>query len=413
MRLKTSFLILVLAMISLSATNTRNRAYDREPNPDQSQAGKVIPGQFIVELKTRPIVVAVPGGKDRAANVQNTKEVRARITNIINDVLGSAKVAKDAVMHTYQDAIVGFTAKLTPAQVELLKKNPNVMGVYPDFMFQLAPEPLRKIPDNLVISQQTISCAVEKAGGPVDGSRKATWIWILDTGIDLDHPDLNVQTRPLFARSFIDGQTVEDGHGHGTHVAGIAAARNNRIGVVGVSAGATVVPVKVLANSKRGSWSSLIGGLNHVAMYKIPGDVVNMSLGAFPINDCAASNPALVNAIRNLDAGNVWLVMAAGNDSGNANLNAPGCINGKRVLTVGALNCDYSCAGYSNWGSAVDWAAIGTNVYSTHRDGGYVEKDGTSMATPVVAGIIHARNGIPLVAGTANCRGGRYPIARR
>jgi len=404
--MKTTFLTFVFALL---ATFSLQAQY-QDGGKNQAQ---VIPGQFIVELNARPIVLSNKPGSDRMANASASKAAREELAALTRKVLASAKVSQSAVLHQYQDAMVGFTAKLSASQVQQLRQNPAVMGVYPDYAVALGPIRFDKLPKPILPNRQTTSCAVEQAGGPGNGKGKATWIWILDTGIDMDHPDLNVQTRPLFARSFIAGEAVEDGHGHGTHVAGIAGAKNNLFGSVGMSAGATVVPVKVLSNRGSGSWGGLIAGLNHVAMYDIRGDVVNMSLGGYGYADCQNANPTLRNVIRNLDNAGVWVVMAAGNDGADANRNLPGCINGKRVYTVGALNCDYSCAGYSNWGSAVDWAAVGTGVYSTYKNGGYTTMSGTSMASPVVAGIIHARGGAPIVAGNVNCSGNNYRIARR
>ena len=381
---------------------------------NQGLKPQVIPGQYIVELKAKPVILTSKRGNNREANVNQSKSARQQLAELNRSVQASARISKEAVLNQYQDAMVGFAAKLSRSQVEMLRQNPNVMGVYPDYTVALGPIKFEKPIKPIIPNRQTVSCAVEQAGGPAKGgAAKPTWIWILDTGIDLNHPDLNVQTHPVFAKSFIPGQTPEDGHGHGTHVAGIAGAKNNFFGSVGVSAGAKVVPVKVLSNSGTGPWSGIIAGLDHVAMYDIPGDVVNMSLGGYGYTDCENANPTLRNVVRNLGNAGVWVVMAAGNDSADANRNLPGCINGNRVYTVGALNCDYSCAGYSNWGSAVDWAAVGTGVYSTHKNGGYTTMSGTSMATPVVAGIIHARGAAPLSAGNVNCSGRNYRIARR
>ncbi len=252
------------------------------------------------------------------------------------------------------------------------------------------------------------------AGGAVNSSTKSTWIWILDTGIDPNHSDLNVQTNATYAKSFVTGQTWADGHSHGTHCAGIAAAKMNGAGMVGVSAGGKVVPVKVLSNTGSGSWSGLISGLNHVAMYDIANDVVSMSLGGYGYSNCENSNPSLRDAIRNLGNAGTWVVMAAGNDGGDAALNLPGCINGTRVFTVGSISCSKACSSFSNFkAGVVDWVANGESVYSTIPGGGYGYKTGTSMACPAVAGIIHARGGAPVSGGTVSCKGSTINIARR
>ena len=377
-----------------------------------AQKAQIIKGQFIVELKeefARPVIKNKDRSTNRLENFKATTRARSQNLAKIREVLQKSRISSRSVVAQYADVMVGFTARLSDAQIKVLRANPAVQGVYPDYYVNL--RPIRVGPLKPIKTQKT-PCAVTQAGGFKDGSNKATWIWILDTGIDMDHPDLNVQTSATFARSFISGQSADDGEGHGTHVAGIAGAKNNFFGVVGVSAGAKVVPVKVLSNTGSGSWTSLISGLNHVASYDIPGDVINMSLGAYGYSNCQNSNPTLRNAIRNLGLAGTWVVMAAGNDSGDANQNLPGCINGTRVYTVGALDCGMTCASYSNWGSSVDWAAVGTGVYSTYKNKGYTTKTGTSMASPVVAGIIHARGGAPVSGGTVNC-GGTVRIAKR
>ncbi len=112
-------------------------------------------------------------------------------------------------------------------------------------------------PGDVQSDGQTTPCAIKNAGG-TKKSTSTNWIWILDTGIDLDHPDLSVGNIAPYAKSFIPGETHDDGNGHGTHVAGIAAAKNNSFGTVGVSAGALVIPVKVLANSGMASFTYMI-----------------------------------------------------------------------------------------------------------------------------------------------------------
>ena len=378
---------------------------------------QIIPGQYIVQLKDKPSIDGLstqsterPGeGGVMAAGTANTAKVKS--------VQAKGGIKSSSVLLEFGNAMVGFTAKLSPQEVSKLKSDPNVEGVYPDYKILSEPA-ASQLQSNEVVgaASQTVSCGVTKAGGPADGSTKSTWIWVLSTGIDYNHPDLNVQTNPTYAKSFIEGQTIMDGHGHGTHLAGIAAAKNNTIGVVGISAGATVVPVKVLNNSGSGSFSGVIAGLNHVMSKKIAGDVVLLPIGAYGMANCENSNPILRDIIRNLGNAGVWVVMPAGgsSDINGATKTFPGCINGTRVLTVGAINCNYTCSSYSNWGKPpVDWAAVGEAYYSTYKGGGYTTMSGTSMSAALVAGICHARTTGPISAGNVNCGGMTYPIARR
>lgn len=197
-----------------------------------------------------------------------------------------------------------------------------------------------------------------------------------------------------------------------------------------MSAGAKVVPVKVLSNSGSGYWSWLLAGLDHVAYYDMPGDVVSMSLGGsgYSPTTCLMGNPtvpydtyyamSIRNAIANLASHGTFVVMAAGNNGlcDGALKTRPGCINMPNVFTVGALNCDLTRASYSNFGApVVDWVAVGTDVWSTYpvAKGSYAKMSGTSMATPVVAGIIHARGGAPVPAGVKNICNVNYKVAHK
>ena len=382
----------------------------------QTTEFRAIPGEFIVKIKEtsiKPVILQVrDGSTDREANFKLSSSVRTRIEGQLAEISKRNGLSQPAAVFT--DATVAMLFRnLSDDLAKRISQDPDVELVTPNFSYKLPFLPI-EFPK---ISTQETTCAVKSAGGPIDGSAKSTWIWILDTGIDLDHPDLNVQTSAVFAKSFIPGETVDDGHGHGTHVAGIAAAKNNLFGVVGVSAGARVVPVKVLNNAAgSGSYAGMLSGLNHVAMYDIRGDVVNMSIQGYPFSNCENSNTALRDAIRNLGNAGTYVVIASGNqgDCAGSSKCLPGCINGNNVFTVASMTCEKTCSSFSNWGNpSVDWVAVGSNVYSTYKNGVYATMSGTSMASPVVAGIIHARGGAPVSAGTITCCNGAYRIAVR
>lgn len=375
-----------------------------------------IPGQYIVVLKesiAKPVIKSgIPTG--RTANAPN-KELRQQNNAKINVLQANHRINPSMVLYTYADAIVGFSARLSDTEVIALQNDPQVEGVYQDHKLELE----QTVPTELTqpVFSQTADCAIVTAGGHTDGSSKFTWIWIIDTGIDTDHPDLNVQSHAPYAKTFF-GTSIEDVNGHGTHVAGIAGAKDNGIGVVGVSAGAKLVPVKVFDDAGNTDYSLVIAALNHVAQYSIPGDAVNMSLGGFVMDCGVLSYPALPAAVMNLASAGVWISIAAGNDNNNATMYLPGCIDNSRVFTVAALDCNTSCAAYTNLGSNIDWYAVGTNVYSTYKDGGYAVLSGTSMAAPVVAGIIHSRGQAPVRGPLITCQNSivgdiTKPIARR
>lgn len=380
-----------------------------------------IPGQYIVTLKessANPVALQQVLSTSREESVSLNQPQRNANLSKLSQVRRASNIQEGKVIAEYADALVGFTATLTPEEVALLSANADVEGVYQDYYIQLGPQVPEGPPAEVESSGQTVPCAIKNAGG-YKKSSSDSWIWILDTGIDLDHPDLAVGNVEPFAKSFIPGETYDDGNGHGTHVAGIAAAKNNAFGIVGVSAGAVVIPVKVLANSGMAALTYVIQGLNHVSIYDTENDVVNLSLGTYPVSNCVNSNPALKSAILNLGKSGTWVCIAAGNNAGKATYCSPACINGTKVFTVGGTTCSGGCYTSTNWGTTVvDWVATGANVYSTYKNGGYATLSGTSMATPVVAGIIHARVGPPVAGGTVTCGNlsvppAAYKIAKR
>lgn len=382
--------------------------------PAQENTPVPIPGQYIITLTEK---VAAPLALSRKTSATADRAVaphqpeRAAILSQIAQFCRANQIPEAQVVARFADVLVGFSAKLTPAQVAKLAAAPEVQGVYQDYKVRLETQLPEKAPADIMARGQTLPCAIQQAGGYTIASR-VNWIWVLDTGIDLDHPDLNVSNHTPYAATFINGESADDGNGHGTHVAGIAAAKHNNIGIVGVSAGAVVVPVKVLANNGLGSFTTVIQGLNHVAMYNTENDVVNLSVAAFPILNCDTYNPALTAAITNLGASGTWVCIAAGNNAAQAAQCAPGCINGERVVTVGGITCGGRCYSPSNWDpGVVDWVAIASSVYSTYKNGGYATLSGTSQATPVVAGIIHSRCGPPVSGGTVACWNNHAPAS--
>ncbi|MFT6960998.1 MAG: subtilisin family serine protease [Flammeovirgaceae bacterium] len=323
-------------------------------------------------------------------------------------------ISTDKVTHRYTSAISGFAAKLTTAEVDALKSNSNIFSVEKDYIVEMQGfivESVEKAAKNGGASnaRQTSECFVSRAGGSGNGAGKNTWVWVVDSGIDLDHPDLNVVTNSNYAKSFVGG-SANDANGHGTHVAGIIGGINNTIGGVGISAGAAVVPVRVFGASGGSSSATIIAGINHVAANDISGDIANLSLGGFYGSGCA-NGSAYRNSISNL-ARTSKVAIAAGNDAQFAGNYQPACLGGSNVYTVASMTCNRSFSSFSNYGRApIDWIATGSSVKSTYLNGGYATLSGTSMATPVVAGIMHQRNSAPRNCGSVTRSGVSYPIA--
>jgi subtilisin family serine protease len=175
---------------------------------------------------------------------------------------------------------------------------------------------------------------------------------------------------------------LDDEHSHGTHVAGTIAAINNSFGVVGVAAGAPVVPIKVMGPTGSGRKSWVIAGIDYVAAVGKPGDVANLSLGG---SISSTQDQAILNAA----AKGIRFSLAAGNDAADANNYSPGRVNGANIFTISSIDSNGAFSSFSNFGNPpIDFAAPGRSVRSTMPGGVYGSKSGTSMAAPHVAGML-------------------------
>ena len=232
-----------------------------------------------------------------------------------------------------------------------------------------------------------------KRVGYGDGTGKTAWI--IDTGIDLDHPDLNVDVAR--SKSFISGETsADDGNGHGTHVAGIIGGKNNSFGVLGVASGAKLISLRVLNDEGEGSLSGIIQALSYININARAGDVVNMSLGE------EVNSPTLNQQVQYTASRGILISIAAGNDGEAASKYSPGNANGDNIVTVSAVDSLDHFASFSNFGNdVVDYAAPGVRILSTFSNGRYAYLSGTSMAAPHVAGLLLLRGRNLKIAGTA------------
>ncbi|MBI4287936.1 MAG: peptidase S8 [Chloroflexi bacterium] len=210
----------------------------------------------------------------------------------------------------------------------------------------------------------------------------AVKVAILDTGIDQNHEDL--QGKIIANRNFTNSRTVDDRYGHGTHVAGIAAAvTSNGKGVAGVGYNTSLMNVKVLADNGSGNYSWIANGIIWAA--DNGAQVISMSLGG------SFASSTMESALNYASSKGVLLVAAAGN-SNTSSPSYPAYYS--NVIAVAATDKNDAKASFSNYGSWVDIAAPGTDIYSTlpnhnNRIGikNYGYLSGTSMATPYVTGV--------------------------
>ncbi|MCG3211033.1 MAG: hypothetical protein FOGNACKC_04670 [Anaerolineae bacterium] len=231
----------------------------------------------------------------------------------------------------------------------------------------------------------------------------AITIAVIDTGVDLDHPDLAgklwVNTDEIPANGldddfngYIDDVNgydfynldafPDDDNSHGSHVAGIAAAAtNNGVGVAGVSWGAKIMALKALNYNGNGSTADLAEAVYYAV--DNGAKVINMSLG-IPWTSWPCNYPDIETAFTYAVNHNVLLVVAAGND-GKYGVSCPGAYD--QAMAVGSTDSSDNRSSFSNYGPRLDIAAPGSSIYSTWSNGTYGTKSGTSMATPHVAGL--------------------------
>lgn len=286
----------------------------------------------------------------------------------------------EEVEEVYGTVLQGFALKMAPGQAKKLALDEDVKYIEPDQLVTLSPIEMEggKPGGGTTQPAQSTPWGIIRVGGGLNTTTNTAWI--IDTGIDYTHPDLNVDTNR--SKTFVSRTAnANDDNGHGSHVAGTIAARNNTIGVVGVAPGATLVAVKVLDKRGSGAYSSVIAGVDYVGANGVAGDVANMSLGG-PISQ------ALDDAVFKASA-KVKFSLAAGNESDDANNHSPARVNGGNIYTVSAMSDGDKWAYFSNFGNPpVDYCAPGVSIKSTWKSGGYNTISGTSMAAPHVAGLL-------------------------
>jgi thermitase len=245
---------------------------------------------------------------------------------------------------------------------------------------------------------------VMRAWGITEGSKKVK-IAVIDTGVDYSHPDLkdqmDVNVAELNGKPGVDDDNngyvddiygydfankdgnPQDGHGHGTHCAGVIGASHNTIGVAGVMADVKIVGIKFLSDAGSGETIDAIASIDYAIKRGV--NVMSNSWGG------GEKEQSLEDAIRSAEAAGITFVAAAGNESVNNDSTAsyPANYEVSNVISVGSFTATGAKSSFSNYGlKSVHVTAPGSSILSTYKNGGYTSMSGTSMATPHIAGIV-------------------------
>ena len=355
-----------------------------------SEEFESVPGEYLVKLKAEMLETI------QLADSQSS----------LSQLLGASVVG----IIPEQSIVVVKRAsfEMTSSAVEVLASNPLVEIVEPNYIYHLSNLPN----DPFLVNTWGLSNQV--AGG-VDINMKPAWmlttgeesplVAVIDTGIDLDHPDLvdNLWVNEAEAKGQVgvddDGNGVvddihgynaidnngnpDDGYNHGSHCAGtIGAKGNNAIGVVGVNWTSKMMPIKIFSNSGQTNMAAIIRGIEYAIKMNVK--VMNNSWGG------GAFSQLLFDTIKKTHENNSIFVVAAGNNSNNNDSRPtyPANYDSPNIISVAAIDSRGQLASFSNYGKkSVHLGAPGVRIYSTIRNGNYEYNSGTSMAAPHVTGV--------------------------
>lgn len=369
--------VLFMAIILVSCVKENNTSELPVTDDIISMNSQVIENNYIIVFKDQSVT------KMNQQYPRDYKAAREVVERQANQIFSENKITDAIITHSYSKALNGVAVTLTPADLKRLATDDRIKYIEQDRVVSLAPPSGVGPGGGSTPPAQVTPYGITRVNG-ASGYTGSNVAWVIDTGIDLDHPDLNVDASRGFNTftSGKDGASLDDGNGHGTHVSGTIAAINNSIGVIGVAPGATVIPVKVLNSRGSGTYSGVIAGVDFVAANGSSGDVANMSLGG-PVST------ALDNAVEAAAGNGIKFALAAGNESDNANSHSPARANGSNIYTISAMNSSDNWASFSNYGNPpVDYCAPGVSILSTWKGGGYNTISGTSMASPHAAGVL-------------------------
>ncbi|WP_421384780.1 S8 family peptidase [Bacillus salacetis] len=289
--------------------------------------------------------------------------------NVLKEVGAVEAVDEDEVDSDFKVLKVGNVE----AAAKALSKNPNVEYAEPNYKFSATWTPNDTYYQGYQYGPQNTD--TNYAWDYTRGS-SGQEIAVLDTGVDYNHPDLDGKT--LRGYDFVDNDYYPmDLNGHGTHVAGTAAAEtNNGTGIAGMAPNTKILAVRVLDANGSGSLADIADGIRYAA--DAGAEVINLSLG------CDCSTTTLKNAVDYAWNKGSVVVAAAGNDGVSTTFEPASYAN---VIAVGAVDSRDRKASFSNYGSWVDVTAPGVDIAANVPNNGYAYMSGTSMASPHVAGL--------------------------
>jgi thermitase len=299
--------------------------------------------------------------KDKATNSEKAQAVRSANATVVPDT--------DAVKSPFDVLKVGNVE----AVVKALNNNPNVEYAEPNYKLASTWTPNDYYYQGYQYGPQ--NTYTNYAWDYTRGS-SGQEIAVLDTGVDYNHPDLDGKT--IRGYDFVDNDYYPmDLNGHGTHVAGTAAAEtNNSTGIAGMAPNTRILAVRVLDANGSGSLADIADGIRYAADQDA--EVINLSLG------CDCSTTTLESAVNYAWNKGSVVIAAAGNDGVSTTFEPASYAN---VIAVGAVDSNDRKASFSNYGSWVDVSAPGVDIAATVPNNGYSYMSGTSMASPHVAGL--------------------------
>jgi thermitase len=371
-------LALLISLLLLSSVTAHAADPPKSPGPQI----EFVPGEIIVKLKAgfRPQSLGTDdqGRLETDLPFLNVLSARHRVTDMAPMVkaLPDEPETRAALVQKGLNRIykLKLDEKADLAQaIKAFKSSPYVEYAEPNYTVHVFITPN----DSYWNSQWGMTKIEAPAAWDITTGSSSVTIAIVDTGIDLFHPDLSGKL--VSGYDFVNNDnTPQDDHGHGTHVAGIAAAKtNNGTGVAGLSWGAKIMPVKALDDRGNGGSEDVAEGIIYAV--NNGAKIVNLSLGG------SAPSSALEDAVEYAHDQGCIVVAATGNN--NSSVSYPA--RHAEAIAVAATDSSDQRASFSNYGPEVDVAAPGVSIRSTYWWGGstYEWLNGTSQASPHVAGL--------------------------